>query len=543
MRSPAVSHHCLPAFLPFCLSAYILCVCQEGWKHLTLRDAFGVEATYADMNRPPDPDSGHCRTFSRKLDAIESAFDTVVVVRFPDSLRYHAEKLRIRQWSTEIVSQYVSTPSNTASFRLTVIEHTEPYKALEGASSNLVGQAAMKAKEIENKRKIAGGKQSYDRFLRSAGQMVKPDKYVVSRDYVDFAFTVSSGCDWIVAGSEKVGAETRVCFTPSEETLVELAARRAVERQALREERRRLAEQERRKKELLSSLGDDTANSKKEAAASAAAGSKPSTAAGARTVAEDDCSREGVADKHAEAANAAVAGSSGETPATESEAQQEEEMEKEEEEEDDFYEYVVTPGDTSAPRGGQYPITGGSSAPPGVRTRRLKRGVFDKAFVSASCVLSQTVRLWPGEYLVTASTDFQATTQELAKAAKVFDVKDAPWLEHENFASEPKMWLQVSSNNGAFSVARSDTYPSHGTALSSLEATGSVWPFLAESQADVSTRNLVRMLSRLRQENELLGAEALTASKRFLEVYKREETKFFDGLEGLRASNNTTRAI
>ena len=483
------------------------------------------------MSKPPDPCSGHCRTFSRKLDTIAGSFDTIVISRFPDSLRYHAEKLRIRQWSTEIVSQYTTGAGDTATFLLVVTQHTEPYKAMDGYSSNLVGQAAVKAKEIEDKRKIASGKQSYDKFLRSAGTLRQPDRYVLSKDYVDFAFTASSGCDWIVAGDEKVSAVTRVCFSPSAETLVELVRRRAEEKRTAREERRRAAEQERKKRKILASLGNDLAD--KDATA---VESKPATAAGSRPVTKGDKggSSVGSASRDVVAAEAAAINSSAEeNPVTESK----EEEEEEEDDDDDFFEYVMVPSEApAAPAGGQYPLAGGSLHRPGVRTRRLKKGVFDISFVSSSCWLSQTVRLWPGEYYVSTSVEFSATTEELARAAKVFDVKDAPWLEHENFAREPKIWMQLSSNNGTFSLSRSDTYPDHGTVVGGLKGSENVWPFLAENQADVSTRCLVRMLSRLRSDNELLGAQALTASKRFLEVYKREENKFFEEIEGTRLS-------
>jgi len=89
----------------------------KGYLYLILRDAYDL---IGDCDVNVNYESGHSRTFKIKIEDMAFVYDTIVVSRFPDSLRVTAEKLRLKPWRSEVLSQDTKGPPAPAKFLLTV---------------------------------------------------------------------------------------------------------------------------------------------------------------------------------------------------------------------------------------------------------------------------------------------------------------------------------------------------------------------------------------------------------------------------------------
>jgi hypothetical protein len=89
----------------------------KGYNHLILRDAYDL---IADCDLSVNYESGHSRTFKLKVEDMPQIYDTIIVSRFPDSLRVSAEKLRLKPWRTDVLSQPTRSAESPAKFLLTV---------------------------------------------------------------------------------------------------------------------------------------------------------------------------------------------------------------------------------------------------------------------------------------------------------------------------------------------------------------------------------------------------------------------------------------
>jgi hypothetical protein len=89
----------------------------KGYNHVILRDSYDL---IADCELDVNYESGHSRTFKIKIEEIPLIYDTIMVSRFPDSLRVMAEKLRLKPWRTDVISQDTKSAQSPAKFLLTV---------------------------------------------------------------------------------------------------------------------------------------------------------------------------------------------------------------------------------------------------------------------------------------------------------------------------------------------------------------------------------------------------------------------------------------
>ena len=72
----------------------------DNYKHLILRDPWGL--VLPEDRGVADRVTGHCRVFLIKVEDVLKNYDTVMVSRFPDSLRLQADALRLKRWRTEV---------------------------------------------------------------------------------------------------------------------------------------------------------------------------------------------------------------------------------------------------------------------------------------------------------------------------------------------------------------------------------------------------------------------------------------------------------
>ena len=115
---PAGSARTAPVLQPFGrLFPVVGQVVIKGYLYLILRDAYDL---IGDCDVNVNYESGHSRTFKIKIEDMAYVYDTIVVSRFPDSLRVIAEKLRLKPWRSEVLSQDTKGPPAPAKFLLTV---------------------------------------------------------------------------------------------------------------------------------------------------------------------------------------------------------------------------------------------------------------------------------------------------------------------------------------------------------------------------------------------------------------------------------------
>ena len=110
---------------------------NNGFKFLVFRDPWGLMTS---RERDYEADSmsdrgteggegdgdeadfltGHCNTFRIPVESVTRLFDSIVLSRFPDSLRDRTQMLGLPQWQTKILNQITKGPEKPARFLLTV---------------------------------------------------------------------------------------------------------------------------------------------------------------------------------------------------------------------------------------------------------------------------------------------------------------------------------------------------------------------------------------------------------------------------------------
>ena len=92
-------------------------VIVKGYNHLILRDPYDL---IADCDVDVNYESGHSRTFKIKLEDLPAIYDTMIISRYPDSLRVIAERLYLKPWKSEVISQDTKSVDSPAKFLLSV---------------------------------------------------------------------------------------------------------------------------------------------------------------------------------------------------------------------------------------------------------------------------------------------------------------------------------------------------------------------------------------------------------------------------------------
>ncbi len=419
----------------------------------------------------------------------------MIISKLPDSLRFITDKLKLQPWKSELISNATNGPQQPAKFILDVFGKK---KSKEFATYTLFGQALIRAKDVEKKRLEDIGQSSFDSIVRDAG--VKVTKKVddsLSKDYVDFTATISSSCDWMVAGSEKVRSKTRIRIVPDEATCLSIIEQKKYEQ----------------KEQKIAEIKHEKAQAKLKAMLHAVGGG-----VGDSSIVDQD--------------KAAL------------DAQEAAEIEAEATRSIDVVQFETI--ETTLKRGKRKPRS---------NVKYVNQMTYATEFSVEQAWTSFEIRLWPGTYYVYADVEFGVTLNTLGALCKPLDIRDAPWVTEclTSLPSTLNVNLHVSSNNGEFnifkpnSVEAKEKYRAGEEAvylrqinnpcsrLDSIKVPVHKWPFASETQAEVSTSSLVRMLTRLRDDAAILGAHLLVNSRKFNEIYKIKELEYFANVEKERA--------
>lgn len=482
-------------------------VMQDDWKYFVLRDAFNLVPDCDYTNGVPDNATGHCRIFRVKVDLISQLYDTIFICRFPDLLRKKAEKLRLQPWRTEICSDACHGPSQPARFLLTVLG--PPATSAPRKTYMLGGAAEMRAKYVEEKN-------IKRRLVELQTAKVEKPKTPFD-DEVNFSMTFSSSCDWVVANARESRGQMRVRIVPTPETYLALKVRAKAQRKMRREERRVEAARKRRAEELLATLGgtkgeaESEANQEEEEEDTETDESEDEAAQENMRGNDRNNSQLPASSNHTGAAHGGVDNvANGGKPTTGTGNTQGDLMEE-----------------LHLPRA----VFNSEQRKKERRQRKYGdsvRTAFDRTFFSDSSWVSDCVSLYPGEYHIYAESIFKISKEQLAALDKPLDVNEVPWKEGYNLADELRLWAHASSH-GQFELRPlRPTEASVGDSggLTSIYIPPDTWPFLTESQDEIGSKGLMEMLSRLREEAAVLGAKVLTLSRKYKEVYRREEAKW-----------------
>jgi hypothetical protein len=97
---------------------------HEGHQRFIFKDIWGlgthpIEVLFTDT---PDKHTGHCRIFHINAETLEKIFDTVVICRFPDYIRYlsMSENKKRTLWTTKILGSKSNNVHDPAAFILQV---------------------------------------------------------------------------------------------------------------------------------------------------------------------------------------------------------------------------------------------------------------------------------------------------------------------------------------------------------------------------------------------------------------------------------------
>jgi len=162
----------------------------EGFNYLILRDAFDL---ISDCDLSANYETGHCRTFNIKVDDVPFLFDSLLVGRFPDSLRILCDKLRLKPWRTDVTA----SPDNSID---------KPAKFLLHVSK--VDTSSIRSNPI---RKMGNRADNLTVILNEADGKVasEVDKLLTLREHIDFSRVKLDKDSSRRAGEEKKEVDTK----------------------------------------------------------------------------------------------------------------------------------------------------------------------------------------------------------------------------------------------------------------------------------------------------------------------------------------------
>tara|TARA_A100001015_G_scaffold42464_1_gene46616 strand:- start:2719 stop:5499 length:2781 start_codon:yes stop_codon:yes gene_type:complete len=129
---------------------------QNGYKRVILRDPWGLEprtdVTKYQMNAREE---GYSRIFSVEIENLVKRYDCMVVCRYPDSLRKHTRFYGFTPWTSVILNAATFGPKNPARFKIVVNGVKNDVEKSHG-KFNYNGQNINHQVEIEKFRKLEG---------------------------------------------------------------------------------------------------------------------------------------------------------------------------------------------------------------------------------------------------------------------------------------------------------------------------------------------------------------------------------------------------
>lgn len=202
----------------------------QGFIFFTLRDSWDI---IGDVNKEIDEVTGHCNTFQVRVEDIPVLYDTLYVVRFPDTLRSNPKEYGLQPWLTDIKCAPTRGPDSPATFLLTINEPVNnsvnrkinkfkrqgslnQQKQINDLLTKMDGHYVddvLEGLSVKSKFDFTRDFQHKKSALIDTESNQKSDlissNSTVPEDLVDVSLTISSSCDWSYGGSPQVGAKIR----------------------------------------------------------------------------------------------------------------------------------------------------------------------------------------------------------------------------------------------------------------------------------------------------------------------------------------------
>eukprot|EP01036_Dinobryon_divergens_P030911 gene30911-40229_t len=528
----------------------------SGFKFLVFRDPWGLMTNGASNdgaaarqgdaknNRDNDNDNdllyadkltGHCNTFRIAVESVPRLFDTVVLSRFPDSLRDRTQRLGIPQWETKILNQITKSASQPARFMLTV--------------KKTVNETLDRKRKKFVPPKVNDDKESSEVKVERVEEEVPvpPDE----NDLVDVALTVSSSCDWLVAGSDICRPKLRLRIVPSPATLATLVAR---DDQSLKY-KKHLSDLEKSKKAILAA---------RLALEKTSIGVSPEeTPTGDATTQEDPIITDNNNNDSSNIGNGINEGKS---------------------------ENVGLGKDSGRNEEAKGQATDREKEGRGVSASKKQLRCFDVNLTSESSWLSHSIKLFPGEYCVLVDVSFDIPYPAAFQLSLPKDRMDTPWFDFyeppadaptakfnrvadsddrsvgdrsapsvtfsmlspsssmkrlateikrlaaADTAIEHNIWLQASTLESAnvdpfvaftpspdpVPSASKDVKIGSVSTLEDLQVQPATGPFMSESQLEVSSRELSVLLTKIKGESVSTGAHLVSLMSKYRDMRSSE---------------------
>ena len=203
---------------------------DDGYKFIVVRDAFGYLVPPTDpYTTQGDTASGHCHIHEVRVDVLPQMFDTMFICRFPDATRVGADREGFPQWKTKICKQKSKGLQNPAMFLVTISEPPprppivskeatlrlskmrERANDVTAGDLDVVTQGMINRFNYDRPRMVPGeiGTATKSELTEEEREREDRMKREVEEEPASVAMTVSSSCDWIVAGSVEAGAKIR----------------------------------------------------------------------------------------------------------------------------------------------------------------------------------------------------------------------------------------------------------------------------------------------------------------------------------------------
>jgi hypothetical protein len=501
---------------------------DQRHRFLTLRDAFGhlVPPSSATGNNKADQTTGHCHLHDVRVDGLRQRFDIMLLCRFPDALRVGADRLGWQQWKTHITKASCAGPSAPAVFKLTVHAMPPPppkakkettlrlsklrerHKGVTDGDLDVVTQGMNTRFDFNRPRMVPGeigtappaADKEEDDEEKEETEANEKSKVVDGDGALSFALTVSSSCDWSIAGSQQAEAQLRLRVVPAVQTIKALQAQRLA---ALEREKQRMVaavEQKRRQAKLL-----------EDAAAPV-----------------DDSSHKLVSPR-TDAPPVAEENDGEQAPAPASEPQPNDTKQMPEQQ----------PARPTAPASGSHAEAEAeaeaeakeAAAIPRPRLqfedkeRVLREEFFETRAGVNSSWLSQNLMLVPGEYFVSCDVSFSMTKEKLLELTTPRDPSEAPWLDNRPHTVD-EVWAQASSC-APFELRSLEPHerPRFAASVASVAVPPERHPFSFETPGEAASRGVELILSRLKAQAETLDLEYVatrTAIKKSYRQARRE---------------------
>ncbi len=498
----------------------------SGFKFIKIRDAFREYLDFIgethnsnkdyqkDARIKVDEMSGQCNTILIPIEKLPELFDTIIISRFPDALKVHAERMRLKPWRTDYLKMRTRGKENPAKFFLKVVGHARDPAVLPDehkadlrlsrlreqqdkemlVSDEIVSQDMNTAFDYDRPRSFPNAevKRNEKAVTVSEEQLVlqrKNENLQKLLTPVDVCLTVSSTCPWGVGGAPEVGAKLRLRIVPSMRTIKVIRVIMKKKKELVAEALAKQAEALKRQAELLAAEKEESV---------APEDKEPPDAAKTETANESDDESESGSDSDDR-----------EDATSQSESTEIPEHIRLKNEEDARLDEIRN------------------------KEHILAEEWFEIRDAAEQCWMSKSVKLYPGEYYILADVTYDVPDEKMFHLASPKDKTECPWLDGRPLEVN-KIWLQVSSV-GQFQMKcmfDPKECPKHAASVSNVVVTPPRWPFSAENQEETASRGLQQVMVDLRSQVQVASAMLLALGQEFknkfrhkLKLYKKHLDK------------------